>query len=353
VILFFVTRREKRTLTPFFDSWGARLRTSVGFVYYERLTRLETLAGAATYVFTDLERLTPAGLRVTSQLADVLTETRGEACVLNHPRDVLLRYGFLCALHERGINPYRPYRALPVPAHVRYPVFLRSECDHRVLTPLLFSRAEVERELVRAYLRGHDLASLLVVEFEDIADEEGMFHRHISFVIGDTVIPGHLAYGSSWIVRGGPFLDGRRLAAQRASIVSREHQPFLLQVAHSAGVEYGRYDYAVVDGRIVIWELNTNPTILLHRDKHSAFALAEVQPVADRLIEAFERLAGDPGKHHPPVRVRLPRADLVARPRRWASVVARAPMRVAEPLMPPAHRQAILARAASRAAGSG
>jgi D-alanine-D-alanine ligase-like ATP-grasp enzyme len=28
-----------------------------------------------------------------------------------------------------------------------------------------------------------------------------------------------------------------------------------------AGIEYGRVDYTVHDGRLQIWEINTNPTI--------------------------------------------------------------------------------------------
>ena len=180
------------------------------------------------------------------------------------------------------------------------------------MTRLLRSRRDVERRLIRARLRGADLAALLLIEYQDVADEDGMFHRHITYVIGDAIIPGHLAFGSHWVVKGGPFLDGDRLSRQRASVLSREHEPLLREIARLAGVGYGRFDYAVADGRVHIWELNTNPTLLLPPEAHSEFALAEVRPLADRLARAFERLAGT-DEPRPRVKITGPPGELVVR----------------------------------------
>jgi hypothetical protein len=312
MVVFFVTRGERQTLAEFFDSWGSRLASTVELVHYEELCRLGELPGAAAYVFTDLERLTPAGLQAVGELADALGALPHAPRIVNHPRDVLLRYELLRTLHERGLNSHRPHRAPPVPSDARYPVFLRSEHEHRVMTRLLRSQRDVERRLIRAHVQGYDLSALLVVEYQDVADEEGMFHRHTSYVVGDTIVPGYLAFGSRWVVKGGPFLDGDRLSRQLASVLSPEHEPLLREVAKLAGVGYGRFDYAVADGRVHIWELNTNPTLLLRPEEHSDFALEQVRPVADRLTEAFERLAGT-DEPRPPVEVPVPSGELVVR----------------------------------------
>lgn len=280
-------------LSVFFETWGSRLGGSVRFIWYEDLAQLDELPGATCYVFADLERLRPEGLRRTAELADVLAGTETMPRIVNHPGHVLLRYEFLRTLHERGVNPFQVHRVPPIPADVRFPVFLRDEHDHHVLTPLLRTRRDVERHLVGVYLYGHDLASLILVEFEDVSDEEGMYHRHIAYVVGDTVIPGHLAFGSDWIVKGGPFLEGERLEQQLASVVAGERDKVLLELARLAGVGYGRFDYAVVDGQIRVWELNTNPTLLLRPEEHTPFALEQIRPVAGRLTEAFGQLAGE------------------------------------------------------------
>jgi hypothetical protein len=355
VIVFFVTREASSTLTKFFGTWGSRLAPKVDLRHYEELAELDELPAAASYVFTDLERLTPAGLRLSSELADMLADT--QARVVNHPGRALRRHELLCTLHERGVNPFRAHRALPVPGDLRFPVFLRSEHEHEVLTPLLRSRREVERALIRAHAQGFDLVALLLVEYQDVADDDGMFHRHISHVIGDRVVPGYLAFSSSWVVKGGPFLEGERLARQRASVVSREHEPFLLEIAQLAGVGYGRFDYAVVDGRVYVWELNTNPTLLLTPQAHRSTVLEEVSPLAERLTEAIGRLAGETETQRPPVRVRLPGGELVARrPRQRRKRPVRVMLRYAEPLVTPilwsTRRHAILEAGARRAASA-
>jgi len=333
MVVFFVSRLGRSTLTKFFKTWGAALAPRVELVYYEKLSEIDELCRAGTYVFTDLERLTPAGLRTASELGDTLAAMPDAPTIVNHPSRVMLRYDLLHLLHERGVNAFRAHRALPIPADLRYPVFLRSEHEHRVLTPLLWNRRQVERQLVRAHAQGMDPTGLLAIEYEDVADEHGMFHRHISHVIGDTIIPGYVAFSSDWVVKAGRFLEGERLAQQRASVLSGEHEPLLREIARLAGVGYGRFDYAVVDGRIHIWELNTNPTILVRPEEFSAFALEEVGPLADRLLAALDLLAGEPGPPGSPVKIRIPPLGLVVRPRRRGNRRVRITRRLKDPLV--------------------
>jgi hypothetical protein len=333
MVVFLVTRLGRSTLTKFFKTWGAGLAPSVELVYYEKLARTGELPRADTYVFTDLERLTPTGLRTAADLADQLAALHDAPRIINHPGGVMLRYELLRALHERSVNSFRAHHALPVPTALRYPVFLRSEHEHHVLTPLLRSRRDVERELVRANARGADLTSLLAVEYEDVADQDGMFHRYISHVIGNTIVPGYLAFNSHWVVKAGRFLDGDRLAQQRASVLTREYEPLLRQIAQLAGVGYGRVDYAVVEGRIHIWELNTNPTLLVRPEEFSQFALEEVGPLVDHLMDALGRLAGTPGAPGRPVKVRIPPIERVARLQRRPSRRAQFVRRLPEPLV--------------------
>jgi hypothetical protein len=311
IVVFFLTHEARAPLREFFGTWAYGFSDRVRLVYYDTLARTRKLPGAHTYVFTDLERLTPAGLKWTAELADMLAARDEAPQILNHPRHVLRRYDFQRALYERGVNPFRVHRALSVPGDVRFPVFLRSEHEHRVRTPLLRDAQELERELDRVRAEGDDLSTLLVVEYEDVADDDGLYHRHISHLVGDSIVPGYVAYSPNWEVKWGPFLDGERLESQRASVLAHEHDPLFLELAELAGVQYGRFDYAIAGGRVIVWELNTNPTMLARPSEHSNWGLGQVLPHTGRVVAAYEQLAGEPGDGLPPVSFRAPSDQLV------------------------------------------
>ena len=313
MVVFFLTYEARAPLREFFGIWAHRFSDRVRLVYYDKLAWTRELPGAHTYVFTDLERLTPAGLTWTAELADTLAAGDESRRILNHPRHVLRRYDFQRALHERGVNPFRVHCALSVSEDVRFPVFLRSEHEHRVRTPLLRKAEELERELGRLRAEGVDLSAFLAIEYEDVADDDGVYHRHISHLVGDAIVPGYVAYSPNWEVKWGPFLDGERLEAQRESVLSREHDQLFRELAEIAGVQYGRFDYALVDGRVVVWELNTNPTMLARPSEHSDWGLDEVLPHTGHVVAAYEQLAGGPGDGLTPVRFDPPPAELVVR----------------------------------------
>ncbi len=58
------------------------------------------------------------------------------------------------------------------------------------------------------------------------------------------------------------------------------------------GIEFGRMDYAIVDGRIQVFEINTGPTLLrwtlLKPDQ--ALRRPAVRLISEGLYEAFDNL---------------------------------------------------------------
>jgi hypothetical protein len=193
---------------------------------------------------------------------------------------------------------------------------------------LLRNTEELEHELGRLRAEGADLSAFLAIEYEDVADDDGLYHRHISHLVGDALVPGYVAYSRNWEVKWGPFLDGERLEAQRESVLSHAHDRLFRELAQVAGVQYGRFDYALVDGRVVVWELNTNPTMLARPSEHSDWGLDEVLPHTGRVVAAYEQLAGGPRAGLAPVGFNPPSAELVVRS------PAREPLRVRVRLAP-------------------
>jgi hypothetical protein len=324
VLAFFVTHPDRNVINPFLDTWGTRIRDRVRLVFYEDLPLVDTLPAADTYVFANVEDLAPVPLRRACEIADLLAHADAAPRVLNHPRGVLRRYDLLEALHERGVNSFRGHRVQLGRAPVRFPVFLRLEHAHTgAITPLLWTQQDVDRAIADAARKGYDIDSLLMVEFEDTSDEHGVFRKYVMYVIGEAVFPGNMAFDTNWVVKFGRLVtDERRVAEQRAAASSDAHEHVFRELAELAGVAYGRFDYALLDGRICVWELNTNPTLMLPADQYPPDIRPSRQGLADRLTSAIERLTGDSDRDGPPVRIAPRRRRLLtpARPllrRRW------------------------------------
>jgi hypothetical protein len=195
-------------------------------------------------------------------------------------------------LHERGVNPFRAYRVLDARVPERFPVFLKLEDRHDgPSSPLLWTQRELDRAVANRFRRCDDLSSLLMIEFHDVSDDAGVYHRQVTYVIGDEVLHGNLAFDTDWVVKYGGPATGEQLEAQRAAWDSSAHVPLLRDIADRAGIGYGRFDYSIVSGGICVWELNTNPTLLLGADQYPPDVRAERQLIADRLTNALERLA--------------------------------------------------------------
>src|SRR5262249_50787220 len=98
---------------------------------------------SGTYVFADLERLSPDTLLRAAALWDSLADSHRDVRLLNHPIRSMRRYELLRNLHEQGINTFDVYRVTEGRAPRQYPVFLRIENDHSgPISPLLKSPSE-------------------------------------------------------------------------------------------------------------------------------------------------------------------------------------------------------------------
>ena len=270
MIFYLVTREHGYTIRPYAEGWD-RMRL---LAYQDLFASVQCDAG--TYVFTDLDRLTPSeqGLAVSvwRQLAPHAPAVR----LLNDPARVPARYELLCALAHAGINRYRAWLASEELGGVRFPVFVRVANEHTgSLTPLLRTGAELTRALHGARLQGYRPRDLLVIEFCDTADEHGVFRKYSAFVVGDEVLPRHLFMSRHWLIKK-PDLEAESFDRERdAYLWTNPHAAKLLAICREVGIDYGRVDYSMLGDDPQVWEINTNPTIL---------------QLAERLTQAFERI---------------------------------------------------------------
>jgi hypothetical protein len=210
--------------------------------------------------------------------------------VLNDPDHALLRLELLEELYRLGLNRYRAIRATGNLRELRFPVFLHEEFRHTgSLSPLLSTYAELERALGRAVLQGHRLKDLLVVEFCDTVDAEGRYRKYTAYVIGSEVIARTMGRGRGWMLKAdGVEFSEEMLLEERAYVLANPYEDQVRRIFALAGIEYGRIDFAIKDGAVQTWEINTNPTVGPGRYKVMPDEFASMrQPIRDHFSQRF------------------------------------------------------------------
>jgi len=272
---------SRRRLAPIIDGTrriGRWLRT-------RRLLGSAGPSSPRVIVFADIERLEWDERRRAADLWSRLDASPAVSCLLNHPTRVLCRYELLRALRNCGWNDFDVYRVSEGRLPERYPVFLRGEDDHGgANSPLLDSREALTTELERRRAEGRLREGTLIVEFCDTADEHGLIRKYGAFRVGSRILPRHIFISRNWMLKATRDSDGvSREEMARIEMDYMEANPHaeeLMARFGLAGIEYGRIDYALKDGRIQVWEINTNPTVFerahfddpIRRPMHEAFA---------------------------------------------------------------------------------
>src|SRR5262249_31117849 len=128
MIFFLFTQRNLFSFKSWLRTWGSAVSGRGPVLLFVKLTPFCS-AVPGTYIFSDLELLTPWQKGMATELWDRLAVAGGRVKLLNHPRRSLMRYELLKALRERGRLAYDAYRATELPAELKFPVFLRMEND--------------------------------------------------------------------------------------------------------------------------------------------------------------------------------------------------------------------------------
>jgi hypothetical protein len=231
---------------------------------YDRFLRREKVA-AGTYIFTDMERLTPWELQLSAEAYGVLAGD-GRCRALNNPARVMARYELLRNLETEGINDFEVIRADERRWPKRYPVFVRHEQDHGgpLSANLCKNREELQEALEQARLAGTAFRGLLIVGYAAEAFDGRWFRKFNTFRVGDRVFAHHLVIEDSWIVKYGQQgvkLPEEYKAFEQKFVLENWHADTLGRAFAIAGIDYGRADFGIVGGRVQLYEINTNPHV--------------------------------------------------------------------------------------------
>ena len=262
MIHFLLRRRHFYTVRLYLERRAPELERHVRVVAWEDVLRARALP-AGSWIFSDLDRLSRAELTFAGRVHDALAAAGRRARTVNDPRTTLRRIDLLRALHERGSSGFRAFPPGRVDPDCRFPVFVREADEHHgSLTPLLRTREELRASLRRLRLRGYRPSELLVVEFLDCRSPDGLYRKYAAFRVGPEILARSLSASAHWVVKhGDSAADPALIEEERRYVTENPHEDSLREVFDLAGVGYGRIDYAVLDGRVQVWEINLNPTI--------------------------------------------------------------------------------------------
>lgn len=289
MIYYLATAGYGHTMRTFLEHWGPKLAGSVRIVGYDEAFHAKELP-LGTYVFSDLERLTST----ERQVAEIVwNQLHGAgALLLNHPTKTLRRYELLVRLHQLGRNVFRAVRAADRRAETfHFPVFVRENRDHGgSLTRLLHNRREVNEALAGAMFRGHRLENLLIVEYCDTADADGVYRKYAAFRVGDRVIPAHIDASRQWMVKDTDIVVADVLENERRYLETNPHRAWIEEIFALAGVEYGRIDYSLIGDQPQVWEINTNPIIVLNPSNYTEAHMPIKRVLAGMMVPALAEI---------------------------------------------------------------
>lgn len=246
----------------------------------------------ATYIFGDLDRLSPHDLELAGRLY-LLLKNAGLR-VLNNPARVKLRYSLLRTLHREGLNDFNVYPAEELPETIRYPVYVRRWRSHGwPSSDLLETRAQVEEAVAKEVANGVTADSLIVVEYVGEPVMPGIYRKQSAFRIGDAITPYLCGHDTKWIVKVGTLgcADQALYDEEYRLIRENPHAETLRRVFDLAEIEYGRLDFGFYQGRLQFFEINTNPHLPAPSGEHPFPVRVQSMNLAYRqIVEKFHPL---------------------------------------------------------------
>ncbi|QQO46765.1 hypothetical protein [Paracoccus sp. MC1862] len=263
MITFVATAEHQYTVRDVLETRDHPLHGRIVILSYEEFTGLPRLPVSA-YIFADHERLDEDELPAVLNRIDALRRACPDCAMLNLPDRIGNRLDIMRRLHEAGINDFRMMPLRTPPESFRYPVFLRRLDDHEGPRSGLLRTPEALRAAVAALdLDDRQGDRFVVTEYIDARNELGLHEKRSYTRVGDRLFPSALDQSRDWICKG-EFTDLSIVpAAERemAFLQVNEDEPVLRAAFEATGIQYGRADYALVNGRPQIFEINTNPYV--------------------------------------------------------------------------------------------
>jgi hypothetical protein len=262
---------------------------------YTRAFRASSLP-RATYIFSDMDRLGFWELELASRLYRVLKAAGLR--VLNDPGRVRQRLSLLRELKQKGINRFDAWQADESSRSARYPVFLRTQSAHRGnLTDLLNDESQVRAAIEAALAQGIPMRELTIIEYCAQPIAEKLFRKLSTFRVGNRMVSTLCVHEGHWSAKHGELgIASKENYDDEYAIIAENRWGEPLRPAFEvANVEYGRSDFALVDGCAQVYEINSNPMLGMVKTHPFPIRVRASTLFYDRLFEAFSEIDSEAG----------------------------------------------------------
>lgn len=295
MIHYLVSARHCGQFVPYFHDWGKPVQDLVRTLYYEDLDLQKPFA-PGLYIFSDHERLLRSEMNMIKQLAFEMEQHPTHFRIFNNPNTALSRFQMLVTLHETGINQARAFRIDDVPQDIKYPAFTKREFDHTDRTiQLVNSNEELRRAIRRLTFRERcRRREMMLLEYCDVSDSQGRFQKFSVMRIGDHYIPKHIHTSTNWITKHSDVLN-ESIDQEEYDFIQSATAPRDVERAFEiAGLDYGRIDYGLKDGKVQVWEINSNPVVMPEREGLVPQRIPGQAESAIQVNEAYRRVNFSP-----------------------------------------------------------
>jgi len=326
MIYYICTARHAYTVGVLLSYYGPVLDDTMRVLPYERLEVLTPHSGDVV-IWTDFDRLTDAEAERAAELRDRIASTGDGVMQLNHPTRSAGRFKLLRDLHLRGVNAFNVYRFDEATPDMAFPVFIRNERGTSRRAPdLLQDWASLQAAMADQLKRGGDTSDLMIIEFSAKPGADGRYRKYAVFRFGDEIFPQSCEFGDHWFVKFDPRVGDEDTRREDQDFqMTNPHAEVVRPLFEAAEIGFGRMDYGIVDGRIQVFEINTNPTLV--SQPRSRFDDFDHMADALRMQDAFVRLqaaagiqagARDGARSHPTPEIEQAHANVMAAVRRTA-----------------------------------
>jgi hypothetical protein len=127
----------------------------------------------------------------------------------------------------------------------------------------------------------------------------GLFRKYSVMNVAGTLVPRHVLFSDKWATKKPDIVNEQTVAEEVDFVKNFPHAEQVRNIFALAGLDYGRMDYCVKQGRIQVWEINTNPRIVPPRNEVNAARLPTQSESARRIVEAMLALSAKNGNAHP------------------------------------------------------
>jgi len=286
MIYVITARGHGYTLESFSNGTYGFAAPDLRMTTYEKLF-LARWVPRATYIFTDIDRLAPWELRLAADLYRRMREVKLKC--LNNPARAMSRFELLRTLYLAGLNPFNVYRADEHPRPERFPVFLRLEDMHRSSKPrLLADQAELEAALTKF----RPLRGVVIIEHCPAPYDEKLWCKWGTFRVADQMSVDHIGVEDHWFVKYGVWemLTDTVVADEHDAVKTNRFADDVRKSFEIAGIEFGRADHAIVGGRTVIYEINTNPRVGYYKRDRIPLRAETLRIARERLGAALDAI---------------------------------------------------------------